>query len=159
MTYAAPPELLALLKLHEGVRARPYRDTKGILTDGCGRNIEQVGLSRAEVLALLDMIILPDQMIAMMLANDIESVAYQVAHVIGADVWGGLTPARQGALIDAGFMGVTKLAGFMKMIAAIRAGDWQGAHDELLDSEWAHEVGPTRSTTDAEMLLTGDWPE
>jgi lysozyme len=159
MTYAAPPELLAMLRLHEGTRAKPYRDTKGILTIAVGRNLEAVGLSRAEVLALLNLIALPDPIITLMLANDIESVAYQVALVIGADVWSTLTPARQGALIDVGFMGVTKLAGFVKMIAAIRASDWQTAHDELLNSNWAHEVGATRSTTDAEILLTGTWPE
>jgi lysozyme len=157
-SYEAPPELLALLRLHEGVRPRPYRDTKGILTVGVGRNLEQTGLSRKEVIALLGVIDLPASIIDLMLVDDVESRAFQVAGIVGDDCWPTLTPARQAALIDMSFMGVTRLARFEKMIIAIRAGQWQRAHDEVLNSQWAIEVKQARASCDADMLLTGEWP-
>jgi len=40
------------------------------------------------------------------------------------------------------------------MIAAIRSGYWQGAHDQLLDSDAAREL-PARYQMLAEMLLNG----
>lgn len=33
------------LILHEGIRAKPYKDTLGIWTIGCGRNMEGNGFS------------------------------------------------------------------------------------------------------------------
>jgi hypothetical protein len=56
-----------------------------------------------------------------------------------------------------GFMGPAKLARFEKMIAAIRSGAWQTAHDEVLNSQWAIEVKQERASCDADMLLTGEW--
>ena len=36
------------LILHEGLRLKPYRDTVGKLTIGVGRNLDDVGITRAE---------------------------------------------------------------------------------------------------------------
>jgi lysozyme len=140
--YEAPPELLALVKRHEGLRLLPYRDTRGILTIGYGHNLSEP--IAAEVAEL-------------QLKHDVEAIAHQVAGVVGDDVWPQLAPARQAALIDMGFMGPAKLARFEKMIAAIRSGAWQTAHDEVLNSQWAIEVKQERASCDADMLLTGEW--
>jgi hypothetical protein len=43
------------------------------------------------------------------------------------------------------------------MLDAIRAADWQRAHDELLDSDYARQT-KTRAQTNAKVLLTGEWP-
>lgn len=142
MAYDVPSELLALLKRHEGLRLLPYRDTRGVLTIGYGHNL-------AEPIA-------PD-VAELQLKRDIEAVTHQVAGVIEDAAWSQLAPARQAALVDMGFMGPAKLARFEKMIAAIRAADWQKAHDECLNSHWAVEVKQERATRDADMLLTGEW--
>ena len=142
MAYDAPRELLALVRRHEGLRLLPYRDTRGILTIGYGHNLaEPVAAEVAEL----------------QLKHDVEAIAHQVAGVVGDDVWPQLAPARQAALIDIGFMGPAKLARFEKMIAAIRRGAWQTAHDEVLNSQWAIEVKQERASRDADMLLTGEW--
>lgn len=154
----APPEFLALIKRHEGDRPRAYRDSKGIWTVGVGRNLLSTGLSREEVISLLQVVDLPVSITDLMLQNDIEVIAHQVAGVIGDDVWPTLAPARQWALVDMGFMGPGKLYGFSKMIAAVRIADWATAAAEALNSQWANDVGPTRSGDVAQMLLTGAWP-
>ena len=48
-------------------------------------------------------------------------------------------------------------AGFKKARAALEAGDWQRAHDELLDSRWAKQV-PNRARDIASTILTGQAP-
>ena len=48
-------------------------------------------------------------------------------------------------------MGQPRLAKFKRMIAAIKAGDWDRAAIEALDSRWAAQVGD-RATEIAAML-------
>jgi lysozyme len=38
-------------------------------------------------------------------------------------------------------MGFSKLLGFRNMLDALKTGNWQRAHDEALNSEWAGQVG------------------
>lgn len=111
---------------HEGLRLFPYRDSEGLLTIGVGRNIEERGISREEALYLLD--------------NDIREHTSELrARFQVVDT---LTEARRDVLINMAFnMGVPRLAGFLRMWAAIEAGDWRKAAAEMLDSEWALQVG------------------
>lgn len=56
--------------------------------------------------------------------------------------WRDLSPARQRALANMAFnMGLPRLLGFARMLAALRMGDYQGAAAEALDSRWATQVG------------------
>jgi lysozyme len=75
--------------------------------------------------------------------------------------WRDLGDARQDVLANMAFnMGWLNAAGthglgtFHGTLAAIRAGDWPAAHDGLLASAWAREVGG-RARRLAEQLLTG----
>lgn len=78
--------------------------------------------------------------------------------IVGASCWTRLNEPRRAVLVDLCFNpGPTKLAGFHHMISAIQAGDWQTAHDELLDSAYAGQVH-SRADTNALVLLTGEWP-
>lgn len=131
-----------LLIADEGLRLKPYRCTEGKLTIGVGRNLEDVGITRDEAMALLD--------------HDITRATNAAAEVVGRDVFGALNPARQAALVSMAFqMGREGLADFRKMLQAVRAGDWQSAHDNALDSKWAKQT-PARAQRIATMLLTGE---
>ena len=44
----------AQLKVDEGVKLKPYKDTVGKLTIGCGRNLDDIGISYTEVDYLLE---------------------------------------------------------------------------------------------------------
>lgn len=141
------PDLAALrdqLTLHEGLRLKPYRDTKGILTIGIGRNLEDRGITPDEAAILLD--------------NDISDTIRALSRAI--PWFDSLDVVRQRALVDMGFnLGVAGLLKFRKMLAALARKDYIDASQEALDSKWAKDVGPRRSGTIARMLATGIAPE
>lgn len=73
------------------------------------------------------------------------------------------TEARQNALYEIAFNMAGKWSEFIKARAAIAAKEWQTAHDELLNSAWAHQVQPDgldkpgRATRIAKQFLTGQY--
>ncbi len=128
------------LELQEGYRQFPYKDTRGILTIGIGRNLEAKGLTLEESIYLM--------------RNDIaEKEADLVKHVT---FYNNLDDATKYVLINLCFnMGITRLLGFKNMLAAMAINNKGDAADELLDSDWADEVGETRSNQIATVLRTG----
>jgi lysozyme len=90
--------------------------------------------------------------------NDYAIATGHAPHIIGADCWSRLNEPRKSVLVDLCFNpGPTKLVAFHDTLAAIRIGNWQRAHDELLDSLYARQV-KTRARMNAATLLTGVWP-
>jgi lysozyme len=93
-----------------------------------------------------------------LLWRDIRAATIDAAVVVGSQYWQGLNDARRACLTDMAFnLGRSRLAGFAKMIAAIRRGNFEAAAREALDSAWAEQV-PSRAKVDAEMLRSGGWP-
>ncbi len=124
----------------EGLQLRPYKDSVGKLTIGVGRNLEDVGLSRAEVDLLLD--------------NDIARVRLELARF---HWFTNLDTVRQAAIINMGFnLGLGGLLGFRQMIAALERQDWDGAAAAMLDSRWAEQVG-MRAQRLANQVRSGEW--
>lgn len=128
------------LVAHEGVRLKPYECTAGKLTIGIGRNLEDVGISREEAYMMFD--------------NDVARVEEEL---IAKYSWfSNLSPVRQGVVIDMAFnMGIKRFSRFRKAIAAISAGDYILAAKEMLDSNWAVQVGK-RATTLAKQMEKGN---
>jgi lysozyme len=111
----------------EGVRLKPYRCTAGRLTIGVGRNLDDVGITAEEADYLLE--------------NDLGRATADLDRAL--PWWRGLSEARQRALANMAFnMGLGRLLGFKAMLAALRAGRWEEAAAEALDSAWAQQVGP-----------------
>src|SRR3990167_9230859 len=112
----------------EGVRLKPYRDSVGKLTIGVGRNLDDKGLTRAEA---------------------------DVAHRLP---WSAqLDEPRRGVLVMLAFnAGIGGLLTFRKMLAAMGRGAWAEAARELLDSDYAQQVGP-RAHRLAKQLESGEW--
>lgn len=125
----------------EGLRLKPYKDSVGKLTIGCGRNLDDVGLSLTEAEYLLD--------------NDIVRAAAAVlAHIPWTHT---LDEVRRAALTNMCFnLGVKGLLGFKKSLAAMERGDWRTAAVEMLDSKWAKQVG-VRAERLAKQIATGEW--
>lgn len=130
-----------MIKRHEGVETHCYKDHLGLETIGVGRCIAEgsLGLSDDEIDYLLD--------------NDIVRCIKELTRALP---WFGLLDdVRKEALIDLCFnLGLTRLLGFKKALAAIEASDWDTAKVELLDSRWAAQVG-NRAQEIAEMIRTG----
>jgi lysozyme len=74
-----------------------------------------------------------------LLNNDIDDFAAQLTKALP---WvGGLSPVRQSVLVNMAFnMGLQNLLKFSRMLAALRAGNYAEAADEMLDSRWAQQV-------------------
>ncbi|SMH59498.1 glycoside hydrolase family protein [Azospirillum agricola] len=119
-------KLKADLIRDEDLRLKPYRCTAGKLTIGVGRNLEDVGIVREEAMLLLD--------------NDIARITADLDRAL--PWWRTLSEPRRRALANMGFnLGIDRLRGFRKMLAALEAGDCARAALEAEDSLWARQVG------------------
>lgn len=68
-----------------------------------------------------------------------------------------LSDPRQAVLVNMCFqMGIWGLLAFKHALAAAQTGDFQMAHDQMLDSEWARQT-PRRAVTLATQMLSGVW--
>lgn len=132
--------LKAELIRDEGLRLKPYRCTAGKLTIGVGRNIDDRGISEAEAM--------------MLLGSDIAAITAELDRAI--PWWSSLSDARRRALVNMGVnMGVPRLLGFKRMLAAMQVGDFATAAVEALDSKWAIDVGVGRAGRVAALIREG----
>lgn len=136
--------LVAQLNVEEGIKLKPYLDTKGILTIGVGHNLQN-GISKN----VSDVILSED------IAGVRAFLGNYAWYTAQADV-------RKAALVSMAFMGPEKLLHFVSMIHYLTTGDFDKAGDEALNSEWAKEppvgVGHVRANRIANMLRTATWP-
>lgn len=114
------------LMKHEGLRLKPYTDSVGKLTIGIGRNLDDVGISKQEALA--------------MLTHDIDTARNELlTHYPSFEQ---LSPTRMDACINMVFnMGIARFSGFKRFIKALLDHDYELAAIEMLDSKWARQVG------------------
>ena len=125
--------------LSEGLRLKPYTDVGGRLTIGYGRNLTDRGITQGEANAMLD----TD------LATAIADVQAVFPFVVGLD------PVRMIVLAELSFnLGITRLMKFIKMWDDLKAKRYADAAVELLNSQWAGQVG-ARATRLADALSKG----
>ena len=136
-------KLIEMIRQHEGVVKHAYEDSRGYLTIGVGRLIDERlggGLSDAEVDYLL--------------ANDI---ARCQAEAETYEWFAGLNEPRQAVVISLLFnLGKPRWDAFKKTHAALEEGDFQTAAEELLNSKWAIQVGK-RADEMAAQMFSGEW--
>lgn len=132
-------DVIALLKKHEGVRLKPYRDTEGKLTIGVGRNLDDVGITALEADELL--------------LNDVDRCMKEIA--VNFPWMADLDDVRIAVVISMIFnMGLSTFMGFRKTIQAIQSRDFETASKEMIDSKWYTQVG-RRAHELSEMMRTG----
>lgn len=132
-------EMATRLQGEEGYRQYPYKDIKGILTIGIGRNLETNGINHDESLYLVK--------------NDIIRVVNELQKSL--PWFSKLNSNCQIALIDLGFnLGVPKLLSFTDFIAFIEQGKYKEAADDLLSTEYAKEL-PYRAQSVANLIVEG----
>lgn len=147
---AVSDELLSAVKEAEGLRTVAYRDTLGNWTVGYGHKLIKgkdwsgyaINTDTASALLITDL-------------NQATLEAIRLMEWPFLD-----TPARKDAQVELVYnMGAGRWVTFTETRFAIRAHDWQEAHDQLLNSLWATQVGRSRSTRLANQLLYGVYPE
>ena len=133
---AAPGDLAATLREAEGFSPTIYPDPNGIPHIGYGHQ-----LTPAEAEALL--------------AADMATARAAAARVVGEPAWGDLDEARRDVLVEMAFMaGEEGLAGFRRMLGAVRVGDIEAAADEILASRLAEQL-PDRARRLAAAMREG----
>jgi len=125
--------IMEMIKQHEGVRLKPYKDTKGLWTVGVGHLIGD-GKS------------LPPEWDRQFTMEEVDKLFAQdfAEHKKWAEKspgWDKANPKGQGALIDLAFnMGGGWFKKFKNASSKLASGDFKGAADELIDSEWYKQV-------------------
>ena len=129
------------LKVHEGLRLKPYKDTVGKWTIGIGRNLEDKGITEQEALFMLN--------------NDVD---YFYTNLIKMIPWfKSLSDARQNVLVNMAFnLGVAGLMSFKNALSLTSKGQYNAAASAMLDSKWARQVG-YRAEELAEQMRTGEF--
>ena len=132
--------LKQLLIKHEELKQFPYTDTTGHLTIGIGRNLTDRGISQQEAYFLLD-----------------DDINYFVSMLNEQLPWfNDLNANRQVALIDMCFnIGMKSFLEFEHMLYALKRGYYIVASEDMLNSEWAKQVGQ-RAIELAEIIKTGN---
>lgn len=144
--------LKARLRPEEGgFYARPYRDSKGILTIAYGFNLERFDAdTRLKSLGLSPTAVrsgswpLNVQQGEELLDYDAMGAIADAAGVVGEDVWVTLPEDAQLVLADMTYnMGAGGLGQFKKMLAAVRKvpPDWVEMERQMADSQWDKQVG------------------
>lgn len=119
-------DLKADLIRDEGRKLKPYRDTVGKLTIGVGRNLDDVGINSDEANYLLN--------------NDIARTCAALDAAL--PWWRNLSDTRQQVIANMAFnMGIATLLQFKNTLAAVQAGRYEDAAEEMLASKWAGQVG------------------
>ena len=136
MKPAARRLLIQSTKEHEGFRSLPYPDTAGHLTIGYGLNLD-AGMTEEEAEAIL----------VIRLCNAETSL-------IDRYTWfSGLSDTRQRSLIEMHYQ-LGSISVFRRMIRALRAGNYDKAAAEMLDSQWNTQT-PTRAAHCAALMREG----
>ena len=149
-------EIIQRLSMHEGIHLFPYKCSKGYLTIGIGRNLENNPLTEEEKKICGDWQrgITKDAAF-FLLRRDIKRVLNECKTQIS--FWFALDDERQYALLDMAFnMGIKKLLQFKKMLTALGVGNYIEAAQECLNSKYAKEVG-LRAQRIANVLKTGQF--
>ena len=129
-------KLIQELILDEGYKYETYEDHLGFLTLGVGHLVldtdpeidQPVGtpVSEERVLECLN--------------NDIETVCNELDR--NMPWWKELGDEKMRVLANMCFnLGITRLLKFRKFLAALEAGNFETAGEEMIDSKWATQVG------------------
>lgn len=134
----------SLIQMHEGRIAHAYTDSLGFLTIGVGHLIDERKGGK-----------LPEHIIDALFEHDMEEHINEL--LITLPWMRDLDVVRQAVLIDMYFNLRRKLLGFTKLLAQLKAGRFDGAADEMMNSLWAKQVG-IRAMRLSQMMHSGEWP-
>jgi lysozyme len=130
-------DVKSLIKKHEGYRGHIYLDSEGIPTVGWGHALH-VGSH------------VPPLACSLIFEDDYRAAVHDYGRLSLE-----LDPVRRAVILDMIFnLGLPRLLGFKKMLAALREGDFEKAAIEMVDSKWAGQV-KGRADTLARMMRTG----
>jgi lysozyme len=139
-------ELRGMLKKHEGVERKAYKDTRGILTIGVGYNLTNPSAKADLTAAGIDYkkavrgAPLSDNQIDDLLHISMKRAVHDAQRFF-PKFWQ-LPYDAQLVVADMSFnLGLNKLNKFEKFKTALEKGDWDEAANQMKDSNWYRQVG------------------
>ena len=120
-----------LTKKFEGFRDKPYKDTKGIWTNGYGFNLQ----AHPEIPKNIT------REAADQWFDQFYGQAAQTAQKFAGDRWTKLDDGQKSMLTDMAYNLHNKLFGFQKMQQAMQVGDNGGVQQQMGNSNWAKQTG------------------
>lgn len=146
-------KFLAQLKRHEGLSLEAYLCPAGKLTIGWGHNCEAKPVPSVEK----EGDVISRGSAEMLLYQDVKALAKELDDKL--PWWRKMEEPRQAVLLNMAFnMGVPKLLGFKRFLAAAESENWNSAAYEMGDSRWAEQV-INRSRELITQMCLGAWQE
>ena len=131
--------MIERIKRHEGLRFTPYEDSRGNLTLGYGHKLT-TPIGRHAALEIL--------------REDVTNAWLQFFR-LPAEAIDRLTIKRKEVLVEMTFnLGLNGVRKFRRMLKAMEQSNYDGAADEMLDSQWAKQV-KSRAIELADMMREG----
>ncbi len=149
--------LFGSVRIHEGLRLKPYKDSKGLWTIGIGDLIHFKQMSFHEAIDLWNNGITESAAIKRC-KHKLIKASLGARNVVGALAWEDLSDVRQEVLTEMVYqIGPTGVGLFRRTVRFIKAGEYTDAAKEMLDSKWHREDSPGRAETLAERFRTGTY--
>ncbi len=142
-----------MIEREEGFKSTPYYCTSGYPTVGIGWRIGKKNQSLEDF-----------ELIQMCKGTAYAQLGFEISGIKAAlsnelEFFEKLSEVRQCVLISMAYqMGVKGLLSFKNMLDAMRAGCWNDAAHEGLDSKWYKQT-PHRASRQMKTLLLNDWSE
>lgn len=135
-------KLAAQLNRDEGRKARMYLDSVGKYSIGVGFNLSDCAI--------------PEHIIDALLNYKIDEAQAELDRVL--PWWRTvLNEARQAALCNMMYqLGADRLMGFKNSLSLLKAGRWDAAADEFLNSKWASQC-PARAKRVTDQIRKGEF--
>ncbi len=132
---------------HEGLRLKPYKDSKGLWTIGIGDLIHTKQMSFHEALGLWNNGIKESAAVERCMHN-ITRASLGARRVLNPEHYDFLSEVRQEVVTEMVFqMGELGFSKFKRTINLIRIGHHKQVPAEMLDSKWHREDSPKRAET------------
>jgi lysozyme len=129
-----------MLKRHEGLFLKPYKDSRGYLTIGYGTCLDTRGITEHEAEVMLN-----DEIV-----DCVDALEREIP-----DIYSGLNEYRRAVLIDMAYnLGIAGLLTFHNTLAKVKAGAYEEAAAFMLQSKWAKQVG-NRAVELSEIMRKG----
>ncbi len=117
------------IKKHEGYRDKVHIDSQGVPICGWGH-------------ALLENTVIPPEVAQIFFQLDFSQAKRDLKSVYELYKLPNIGPTRKAVLLHMLFLlGLEKVGGFEKMLAALQEEDFEKAADEMLNSQWAKQAG------------------
>ncbi len=134
------------IRRFEGYSEKVYADSMGYPTCGYGHMDKNMIIGQSVSPSVCEMFYRSDSLAAINIARE----------AVGVDCFNDLDEGRMINLIQLAYNLSHRLYGFKHTIAAIQNGDWQEAANQIMNSDWAGQVGHRANET-ADCFLFGKY--